>query len=111
MASLKAKIQAMEDAFAAGEKAKDADAVVAYYSDDAISYGRNQQPRKGKVAVREGIVENIAKGTTGNYNVYKEVDIFAEGYTTLEIEYWTEFDSSSTKLENGNYRSYFQKKY
>src|SRR5512144_762218 len=41
---LKVDIQAMEDAYAAAEKAKDADKVVAYYSDDAVSYNRNEEP-------------------------------------------------------------------
>ena len=35
------EIQAMEDAYAAAEKAGDADGVVVYYSDDAINYGAN----------------------------------------------------------------------
>jgi hypothetical protein len=42
------EIQALEDAFAAGEKAKDATAVAAYYSKDVIRYSRNKQPIKGK---------------------------------------------------------------
>jgi ketosteroid isomerase-like protein len=49
----------MEDAFAAGEKAKDADAVAVYYSDDAISYGRNAQPIVGKVAITESLAKSI----------------------------------------------------
>jgi ketosteroid isomerase-like protein len=104
------EIQAMEDAYAAGEKVKDADAVAAYYSDDAISYSRNKQPLSGKAAIRENIANNIAKDTTENYNVYKVVDLFAEGNTAVEIGSWTEFDSSGNELENGNYMSYFQKR-
>ena len=109
MANLKAEIQAMEDAYAAGEKAKDADAVAAYYSDDAISYGRNEQPVSGRAAIRESIAKNIANDTTGNYSVYKVVDLFAEGNMALEIGSWTQFDASGTTLENGHYMSYFQK--
>ena len=37
-ASVKAEIQALEDAYAKAEMAKDADAVVAYYAEDAISF-------------------------------------------------------------------------
>ena len=48
MEKVRAEIQAMEDAYAACEKAKDADAVAAYYSDDAISFSRNEQPLSGK---------------------------------------------------------------
>ncbi len=109
MDKVKSEIQAMEDAYAAGEKAKDADAVVAYYSDDVISYSRNKQPIKGKAALRKNIANNIANDTTGSYNVYKVVDLFAEGDTAVEIGSWTEFDTSGNEVENGNYMSYFQK--
>ena len=110
MEKVKVEIQAMEDAYAAGEKAKDADAVVAYYSDDAISYSRNNQPLSGKAAIRDNMANSIAKDTTGNYNVYKVVDLFAEGNTAIEIGSWTEFDASGNEKENGNYMSYFQKR-
>ena len=109
MEKVKSEIQAMEDAYAAGEKAKDADAVAAYYSDDAMSYSRNKQPLTGKAAIRDNIANNIANDTTGSYNVYKVVDLFAEGNTAVEIGSWTEFDTSGNEVENGNYMSYFQK--
>ena len=110
MAKVQAEIQALEDAYAAGEKAKDADAVAAYYANDAISYTRNKQPLSGKKAIRDNIANSIAKDTTENYNVYKVVDIFAEGNSAVEIGSWTEFDSSGKETENGNYMSFFQKR-
>lgn len=100
----------MEDAFAAGEKAKDADAVAAYYSDDAISYGRNKQPAVGKAAIKQQIAQQIAKDTSGNYNVYKVVDLFGEGNMLVEIGSWTEFNASGGEVDKGHYMSYFQKK-
>ncbi len=109
MEKVKNEIQAMEDAYAAGEKAKDADAVAAYYSEDAISYSRNKQPLSGKAAIRKNIADSIAKDTTESYNVYKVVDLFAEGDIAVEIGSWTEFDSSGVEKENGNYMSYFKK--
>lgn len=107
---MRVEIQAMEDAYAAGEKAKDPDAVAAYYADDAISYGQNKQPLSGKAAIRESIANRIAKDTTDNYNVYKVIDLFAEGNNAIEIGSWTEFDSAGNEKENGNYMSYFQKR-
>ncbi len=109
MEKVKVEIQAMEDAYAAGQKAKDADAVAAYYSETAISYGQNEQPLSGKAAIRDNIVKQIAKDTTDNYNVYKVVDLFAEGDTAVEIGSWTEFDASGNQTDNRNYMSYFQK--
>ena len=110
MEKITAEIQAMEDGYAAGEKAKDADAVAAYYSDDAVSYSRNKQPIVGRKAIRESIAMNIAKDTTENYSVYKVVDLFADGNTAVEIGSWTDFDDSGKELENGYYMSYFEKR-
>jgi ketosteroid isomerase-like protein len=110
MEKIKVEIQAMEDAYSAGEKAKDADAVAEYYSDDAISYSRNTEPLVGKTAIRDNIANSIAKDTLENYNVYKVVDLFAEGNTAVEIGSWTEFDASGNEKEHGNYMSVFQKR-
>jgi ketosteroid isomerase-like protein len=110
MEKVRIEIQAMEDAFTAGEKAKDADAVAAYYSDDAISYSRNSTPLSGKAAITASISNNMAKDTLGNYSVYKLVDVFAEGNTAIEVGSWVQFDASGKEVDNGNFMSYFQKR-
>ena len=110
MEKIKVEIQAMEDAYAAGEKAKDADAVVVYYSEDAINYSRNMEPSSGRAAIREKTENNMAKDTLGNYVVYKIVDLFAEGNIAVEIGSWTQFDSSDKEIGHGNYMSYFEKR-
>jgi uncharacterized protein (TIGR02246 family) len=110
MDQLKKDIQAMEDAFAAGEKAKDANAVAAYYSDDATSYIRNQEPAVGKEAITARIADRLAKDTAGLTSVYKVVDLFAEGNMAVEIGSWTDVDPSGAEVNRGHYMSYFQKK-
>ena len=110
MEKAKTEIQAMEDAFSAAEKAKDADAVAAYYSEDAVNYGRNKPPASGRKAIKESIAQQIAKDTTGNYYVYKVVDLFGEGNMLVEIGSWTEFNPAGTEVDNGHYMSYFQKR-
>ncbi len=107
---LKIEIQAMEDAFAAAEKAKDAAAVAAYYSDDAISYSRNEEPASGKEAIKAGIAKRIANDTTGNLSVYKVVDLFAEGNTLVEIGSWTLLNPAGAETDKGHYMSLFQKR-
>lgn len=109
-AKLKVEIQAMEDAFAAGEKAKDADAVAAYYSDDAISYSRNKAPSVGKKAIKESIAKGLAEDTTGEVNVYKVVDIFPEGNMVVEIGSWNTTLPDGSAKDNGHYMSFFQKR-
>ncbi|MDQ6756908.1 MAG: nuclear transport factor 2 family protein [Bacteroidota bacterium] len=105
----KTQIQAMEDAFAAGEKAKDVNAVAAYYSNDAISYGRNVEPFKGIDAIKKHIADDIAKDSTGNHNVYKVVDLFGEGNMVVEIGSWSKIDPTGKEIDKGHYMSYFQK--
>jgi uncharacterized protein (TIGR02246 family) len=107
---IKPEIQAMEDAYAAAEKAKDADKVAAYYSDDAASYGRNRIPEIGKAAIKASIAKRIAEDTTGTTSVYKVVDLFGEGDMLLEIGSWTETNASGVETNKGHYMSYFQKR-
>ena len=110
MAAVKKDIQAMEDAYATAEKAKDADKVVAYYSDDAVSYSRNRMPEIGKAAIKESLAKRLAADTSGNTNVYKVVDLFGEGNMLVEIGSWTEMSSAGAEVNKGHYMSYFQKR-
>ena len=110
IAKLKPEIQAMEDAYAAAEKAKDADKVMAYYADDAVTYGRNRAPEVGKSAIKEGLAKRLAADTTGNTNTYKVVDLFAEGDMVVEIGSWTEMSPAGAEVNKGHYMSYFQKR-
>ena len=110
MDKLKTEIQAMEDAFSAAEKAKDAAGVAAYYSDDAITYSRNEAPTSGKAAIKERIAQRLAKDTSGVTNVYKVVDLFAEGNMVVEIGSWTEINSAGAEVDKGHYMSCFQKR-
>ena len=110
MDKLKVDIQAMEDAYAAAEKAKDADKVVAYYSDDAVSYNRNEEPTSGKEAIKQRIAQRLARDTAGNYNVYKVVDLFAEGNTAVEVGSWKMMNPAGAETDKGHYMSYFQKR-
>lgn len=107
---VKPEIQALEDAFAAAEKAKDADKVAAYYSDDAVSYSRNSMPTSGRAAIRDSIAARLSRDTSGNYNVYKVVDLIGEGNTLVEIGSWTVMNPAGTEVDKGHYMSLFQKR-
>ncbi len=110
MDSLRVEIQAMEDAYAAGEKEKDANKVAAYYSDDAVSYNRNMQPLSGKAAITERITTRLAADTSGITIVYKVVDLYAQGDMAVEIGSWKEVSPAGEEVNNGHYMSYFQKR-
>lgn len=109
MGKAKADIQAIEDAFAAAEKKRDAKAVAEYYSDDAISYGRNEGPISGRAAIEEAIGKRMASDSSGNYNVYKVVDIFGDDDMLVEIGSWTVMNAAGAAQEKGHYMSCFKK--
>lgn len=110
MAALKTEIQAKEDAFAAAEKAKDADAVAAYYADDAVSYNRNQEPLSGKAAIKEAIAKRLTSDTTGSLSTYQVVDLFADGDLLVEIGSFTSKNPAGQETDKGHYLSVFQKR-
>jgi ketosteroid isomerase-like protein len=110
MSALKTEIQAKEDAFAAAEKAKDAEAVVAYYADDAVSYNRNREPIAGKAAIKESIAQRLAADTTGNLSTYQVVDLFADGDLLVEIGSFSTKNAAGMETDKGHYLSVFQKR-
>lgn len=110
MDALRMEIQAMEDAYSEAEKAKNADGVVAYYSDDAVSYNRNMEPLSGKEAIRNRVAERLANDTSGIVNEYKVVDLFAEGDKAVEIGSWKEMNAAGEEVSHGYYMSYFEKR-
>ncbi|HQV76272.1 MAG TPA: nuclear transport factor 2 family protein [Flavobacteriales bacterium] len=109
MAALTATIQAMEDAYAAGYTAKDADAVVAYYADDVVSYTKEKEPLRGKAAVRQDLTEGFAKDTLGVKPTYKVTEIFVEGDHLTEIGSSTSTDAAGNETNHGTYFSVFKK--
>lgn len=110
MEKLKPEIQALEDGFAAGEKARNVDSVANYYAEDAISYNRNEPPAVGMAAIKQKIAKGFAQDSVGDYNVYKVVDLFAEGEGVTEIGSWTKMNAAGEKKENGYYMAYFEKR-
>jgi len=104
------EIQAMEDAFAAGEKAKDAKAVAAYYADDAVSYSRNQEPVAGKAAIEAKIAQRLQSDSSGNHEMYKVVDMFGNDDMLVEIGSWTTMNAAGAEQDKGHYMSYFEKR-
>lgn len=110
MDSVKAEIQKLEAAYAAGDKAKDVDAIAAYYSDDAISYNFNEEPSVGKAAIKERIAARISKETGRQVYTYSVVDVFAEGKQAVEVGTWTSTDSAGKEVDKGHFMSVFEKR-
>lgn len=109
MTAITAEIQALEDAYAAASVAKDADGVVAYYADDAISYMHEMAPAEGKEAIRARMTERMAKDTLGLTPTFKVLELYVGNDHITEIGSWSDADASGAVKDHGTYVSIFRK--
>ncbi len=108
MNSIKAKIQAKESAWAAADNARDVNAVLAFYSDDAVSLSNNAPMAKGKAAIQKELgFEKRAKGETVSYNT---LEVFGDENTVTEIGSSIRKDASGKVIRSGKYMAIWEKR-
>jgi len=110
VAQIKTEIQAMENAYADGLNSDDADAVVAYYADDAVSMDNNAPAVSGKDAILKMIQEEIASDTTNNVVSFETIDLYASGDLVVETGKATYKDKDGNVVNSGKYMSLFEKR-
>ena len=108
---LKAEIQGLENAYADALNAGNAEGVVAYYSDDAVSYSQNKAPLNGKAAIKASIEEDLkeGKGMKASFTT-NEVHPSNDGNMVVELGAYKVVDSTNTPKYTGNYMAVFHKK-
>jgi len=110
MASIKADIQALESAWAEADNARDTNAILAYYSDDAISLSNNAPMTKGKAAIKKDIEEGLAKKAEGETVAYKTLEVFGDGNIVTEIGTAESMDASGKVIRTGKYMAIWEKR-
>jgi uncharacterized protein (TIGR02246 family) len=110
MAQIRNEIQALEKAYADGLNAKDANAVLAYYADDAVSMVNNAPVASGRDALLKMVQEDIAGDTTNTTVTFEVVDIFAAGDLVVETGKATDKDAEGNVVKTGKYMSLFEKR-
>lgn len=108
MESVKSEITAMEAAFTAASNAKDVDALLAYYADDAKSMGPNKPTLEGKDAIKADAMEDMASDTTGTTSTMAVTEIWASGDIAVETGTWTVTDDGGVVVNKGKYMSLFE---
>jgi uncharacterized protein (TIGR02246 family) len=110
LAQIKTEIQALEDGFANGMNAKDANAVVAYYANDAVSMPNEAPVVAGKDAILQMIQKEIAEDTLNMQVSFEVVDIFAAGDLAVETGKAAYKDSTGNVVRTSKYMSVFEKR-
>jgi len=111
MVAIKAEIQAIENAWEVADDARDVEAIVAFYADDAISI----EPYKpemavGKAAIRKSIEEGLAKRSKGETATYETMDVFGDGNIVTETGKTTVKDANGKVTYTGKYMAIWEKR-
>ncbi len=110
MASIKAEIQALENDWAAADNARDANAVIAFYSEDAVSLTNDAPMTKGKPAIQKEIEEGLAKKAEGETVTYNTLEVFGDKNTVTEIGTAISKDASGEVIRTGKYMAIWEKR-
>ncbi len=110
MAAIKAEIQAIETAWSAAENAGDVPALLAFYSDDAVSMGSGTPMAVGKAAIQKEIEEGMASRPAGVTVSYEVIDVFGDENTVTEVGKMTRKDASGKEISTGKYMAVWEKR-
>lgn len=110
MAVIKTEIQALETAWAAADNARDVQALLAFYADDAASLSNNAPMVVGKAALQKDIEANFAKKAKGATSIYEVLDVFGNENTVTEVGKSTVKDASGKVISTGKYMAIWEKR-
>jgi uncharacterized protein (TIGR02246 family) len=110
LATIKADIQTLENAWAAADNARDANALAAFYADDAVSMGNNKPMAVGKAAIQKDLEEGLAKRAKGSTVSYDVMDVYGDENTVTEVGKTTVKDASGKVTYTGKYMAVWQKR-
>ena len=110
LVAIKADIQTLENAWAAADNVRDANALAAFYADDAVSMGNNRPMVVGKAAIQQDIAASLAKRAKGSTVSYEVLDVFGDENTVTEVGKTTVKDASGKVTSTGKYMAVWQKR-
>jgi uncharacterized protein (TIGR02246 family) len=110
LVKLKAEIQALESSWAAADNARNANAIAAFYADDAMSLSNNKPMLVGKAAIQKDISESLAKRTKGSTVTYDVMDVFGNYNTVTEVGKTTVKDAAGKVISTGKYMAIWEKR-
>ena len=110
LAQIRTEIIALENNWAAAVNAKDTNALMALYAEDAVSMPDNEPTLSGKAAIRERQVKEFAKIPAGNVISFETKDVYSDGNIATEVGTTTIKDAAGKVVSTGKYIAVFEKK-
>lgn len=109
-AKMKADIQALETAWANADNARDANALAAFYADDAVTLSNNQPMLSGKAAIQKDLEATMAKRPKGSTVSYDVMDAFGCDNFVTEVGKTTYKDAAGKVYYTGKYMAVWEKR-
>lgn len=110
MAKVKADIQTLETEWAAAINARNAEAVLAFYADDAISMSDDKPMFVGKAAMREDSKTWFEKNKEGDKVVFETMDLFGDDNRVTETGKTTVTNAAGQITYTGKYMAVWEKR-
>ena len=110
MAQLKQEIQERETAWSQADNARDADAVAAFYADDAVTMEADKPMIEGKSAIKKNVEEYIGKRPDGSTLKYEAIEVFGDDHCVTEVGKTTRMDKSGKTVGTGKYMAIWEKR-
>lgn len=109
-AQLKKEIQEQETAWSNADNARDVNAVVAFYADDAVSLASDQPMLVGKGAIKKDVEASLAKRPKGAKISYDVMDAYGCDNYATEVGKTTRMDSTGKVISTGKYMAIWEKR-
>jgi ketosteroid isomerase-like protein len=110
LTQIRSEIVAAENAWAAAINAKDINALMAMYADDAISMPEGEPMLSGKAAIQKKQEADFAKPAKYANIAFETMDVYAEGDVVTEVGKTMYKDATGKTTGTGKYFAVFEKK-
>lgn len=109
-AQLRTEIQAIENAWAAAQNAKDINALMALYADDAVSLPEGEAMLSGKAAIQKKQEAEFAKPAKYASIAFETMDVYAQGDIVTEVGKTMYKNADGKQIGGGKYIAVFEKR-
>ena len=107
---VRAEIVTIENAWAAAQNAKDINALMAMYADDAVSMPDGEPMLNGKAAIQKKQEADFAKPAKFASIAFETMDVYAQGNVVTEVGKTMYKDATGKIIGGGKYIAVFEKR-
>ena len=110
LTQIRAEIVAVENAWAAAQNAKDINALMAMYADDAVSMPDGEPMVSGKAAIQKKQEADFAKPSKYASIAFETMDVYAQGDVVTEVGKTMYKDAAGKTAGAGKYMAVYEKR-